>query len=349
MAVEKKRGFSFVKEALTVTGSLALLYSVLFFAFTKNQVTEIKKLYMGKCQFPGCTDPSGYVEVHHVVTQRYSFFNNNRRPDTPLNAVPLCAKHHVGHEKGGRAISEEAHTDAQWDPIHQDSYLIHLLLMGQFESIPKEIKAKIDRDFPGLYEYYNKAYRDARAKGKELTYNDLYGTVMVEWRKLRLKNRQIYWNDAHDSQLQIIAITKTRKALKDGWKYPLAMLGGNVKPENRGLYAWDNLVALSLHKYVMELTDEQLNTVFNEMTESGSKSRIVYLKRIYEPALANYKNKENAGSMINNYLRTLPVGDVAELLKKFDRDRNCDLAFDVLLNDFYLPALALHNSKQRPK
>ncbi len=340
MDIEKKRGLP-IKEALTITGALALLYYISLFAFNKNQVEAIKKRDKGRCQFPGCSNKTKYnVEVHHVIPQGYSFRVNNMRPDSPFNAVCLCEEHHVGYPKDGRKQA----VGMVWDPIHPDTYFVHLILAGKFDLLPERIKAKINQDFPGLYEYYKNV--SIGAKGAKLDYKHMYDEVMRKWRSDRLENREVYWNSDHDAHLQIAAINATITAIKRRWRFPLKMLGGNVKAENRGMYAWDNLVALAIEKYVRKLPRHELLSIFREMKAPGAESRIIYYYRIYTPALAHFENRADMAGVLNSYLASLPEKEACDLIKRFDKVRDSDEAYGVLFNGFYEPAINSYKSKQ---
>ena len=338
MGVEK-RNASFIKEALKITeklsAALIFLYSVSLFAFNQSQVEAIKKRDRGKCQYPGCSNKTEYnVEVHHVIPQGYSFKINNMRPDSPFNAVCLCEEHHVGYPKDGR----KQQVGMVWDPIHPDTYFVHLVLAGKFDFLPESIKAKIKADFPGLYEYYQDI--SASARKQKLDYKFMYDEVMRKWRSDRLKNKEVYWNATHDADLQIAAINATITAIRRRWSFPLRSLGGNVKPENRGMYAWDNLVALTIETYIRNIPRGDLFKIFKEMKLPGNESRIVYYYRIYTPAMAHFENRADMAGILNNYLMKLPKEELAALVKKFDRARSSSNAYTILYNEFYLPAIA---------
>ncbi len=342
MGVEKQRTL-LIKDVLQFTGKLSaaliLLYSVSLFAFNHNQVEAIKERDRGRCQYPGCKNKTKYnVEVHHIIPQGYSFKINNMRPDTPFNAVCLCEEHHVGYPKDGR----KQQSGMIWDPIHPDTYFVHLVLAGKFDLLPERIKVKINADFPGLYEYYRDV--SVTAKRQKLDYQVMYDEVMRKWRSDRLDNKEVYWNTTHDADLHIAAINSTITAIRRGWRFPLRTLGGNVKPENRGMYAWDNLVSLSIERYIKKLRFEELATIYKEMKSTENESRIVYYYRIYTPALEHLQTRADMAGVLNNYLMSLSNEKLDSLVKKFDKVKESEDAYTILYNDFYLPAI----SKRRP-
>ncbi|GIK84113.1 MAG: hypothetical protein BroJett025_07350 [Patescibacteria group bacterium] len=339
MGIEKKHGLP-VKEAATLTGVLALLYYISLFSFNAAQVESIRNRDRSRCQYPGCKNRTKYkVEVHHVIPQGYAFRVKNMRPDTPFNAVCLCEEHHVGYPKDGR----EHQVGLAFDPVHPDTYFVHLILVGKFDLLPRWLIEKVNKDFPGLYDYYKKVRDDKLAKG--MSFDDMYSGVMRTWRSNQLDQHKIYWNAENDPFLQVAAINSTITAIRRGWRFPLRMLGGNVKAENRGMYAWDNLVALSIEKYVLGLSKRDLNDIFREMKLPGSESRIVFYYKIYVPAIQHFENRDDMAGMISNYLNLLPAAESKALIKAFDKARNSDESYKILFDKFYSPALSNHNSR----
>ncbi len=342
MGVEKKRA-PFMKDALHFTGKLSaaliLLYSVSLFAFSEGQVDAIKNRDQSMCQYPGCRNKTKYnVEVHHIVTQGYSK-RINVRPDNPWNAVCLCEEHHIGYPKvdAKTKTRREVSVGMNWDPVHPDSYLVHLILSNSFNSLPKSIKEKIDHDFPGLYQYYQGV--NLGLGRQHMSYQYMYEVVMRKWRSDRLDNKQIYWDPKNDGNLIVAAINSTLKAYRRGWQYPLRMLGGNVAEHNRGEYAWDNLVAISIEKYILSLSSRDLNVIINKLKKSQSDGRLIYYEFIYSPAVAHFSCKKDVDKLIDTYLHGLPEKEAANLIARIDKARKGSDAYKILFEELYTPAI----------
>jgi len=333
-----------VKEIVTLTGILALLYSLSLLTFSSGQREAIMNRDKHRCQYPGCNNKTQYkVEVHHVVPQGYSIETHNMRPDTPLNAVCLCEEHHVGYPKKGR----EHHKGLIWNPIHPDTYFVHLILVGKFELLPLWLKQRIRKDFPGLLEYYENINKSKRGKRSNGDYEEMFSQVMRTWRSEQLKKRKVYWNTQHDYYLQTAAINATLQAIrKDDWKFPLRMLGGNVKRQNRGLYAWDNLVALSIQNYIIGLTEGELKVILDKMVGAKSESRIVYYTDIYVPAINLLENRTDMGGILNRYINLhLNKEEGDALIKELDAVRDEEIAYKIIMEKLYEPAIKFFRSK----
>lgn len=349
---ENKSKFPIVGTTVKLTGVLATLFWISRLSFSQKQVEAIWERDNGKCQYPGCTNKTKYkVEVHHVTPQGYSIRINNMRPDSPFNAVCLCEEHHVGYPKkdreksglGRRAVYREQEKGMVWDPIHPDTYLVHLVLVGKINQIPQRLREKLDAEFPGLVEYYEEVF--SNKQGGEVDLNDMYTVVMRKWRSDKLDMNQIYWNSSHDSALHIAAITNTISAIKKGWKFPLRQLGGNVKQINKGMYAWDNMAALAIQRYITSMRDHQFNKLMATIEKAGANSRIEYYNSIYVPATRMFDNTGNMGGMINHYLNQIGEKKANRLIKNFDSAKdNPQKAWSILYNEFYNPAIKLHRS-----
>lgn len=341
MDVEKKHKFPYLQEAAKITGILAILYWISLLSFNQSQVDAIKHRDRGKCQYPGCQNKTKYkVEVHHIVPQGYAIRVNNMRPDTPFNAVCLCEEHHVGYPKDGR----QQEKGMAWDPRHPDTYLVHLVLVGKYHLLPQRLKDSLNQSFPGLVEYYEQVNADK--KNKNVSMDDMFNVVMRKWRSDQLDNRRIYWNSNEDGNLQVAAITATLNALRRRWRFPLRMLGGRVKDINRGQYAWDNLAALAIEKYVTSLSRNEVSAILRELKEAGSESRIVYYNKIYSPAVEQFENTSNMAGMLNHYIISLPESEIKALTRLLDNAKNKKDVFNIYMRELYEPALALHSSHQ---